>query len=407
MGIRSLGSLKKEKTHTTIIYKRYLFVGEDFYTLNLLQSFLGKYNKEEVAIVNPRPIGNERLSFLGPGQIRGGTNIHFAKLLLKKKLEELQQEGAQEIEAPALFYKDQDFRSFDGRHKPQPFFLDEDFFGQKSLRVNNQSAEKFYSKLLNSSSSCTLDEINNVLLQTEVVAVKKNDPDNFATPAYWIVELANGQQVHCEYLFWGRSPYHFLEVFSDKKALSGEFIESCEKTKSAMSITVRFYLKNKISERAETFLIPLSITNETGHLIAEFNNSTDETINNERCVQYLDCTLYTDPNHSDEESISRNIRALRKNLERPFPQLEKNILSEYISISSQIGCRKIDDDAFFEQVKEMNHLLLVGENAPLQVKSLPINNVEDSFFDISMAVRGLLSVEQIQDVFLKNQAKSY
>lgn len=397
MGLRELIQLKKEKKNTSsALYKRYLFIGEDFYTINLLNWFLEKYPNEEICLINSRKITKENLIFLGPGRIRGEDNIALWKKYLSDKFEDSTHEL---IEAAPLFYKDQDFRSFDGRHRSQEIKFDEQYFLGKSLRGQQQSVEKYYFDSIQEKITLKMDTINSSLKQTQVVSINKTSNSDFISPVNFEIELASGEVITCEHLFIGQGPYRFLELYKDKKSLSNEAIEFCEQVKPKHALLVRFYLAKKINDKEETLYIPFSVSNEIGHIIAEFNSAKEEKINNFFCKQYLDCYMSVDSEEVDEESVSRNIRLLRKNLERIFPPLEKNILKEFITLTEQIGCQKVDDSLYEKALPFFKNVYFLGENAPLDKKLNNEIEYEDSVCRASMLVRGILSGEQIQQLF--------
>ncbi len=397
MRLRELTQLKRTKNSTSAtVYKRYLFIGGDFYILNLLKYFLAKYPAEDIALVHSRKIEKENLMLLGPGLVRGRENISLWKKYFEDKFDNL---GDVPTEVSALFYKDQNFRSFDGRHRSQTLMADEQFFLEKSLRGTSQSVEKYYVDSVSLEIMERLDLINEVLKKGQVLSINRTCNSDFISPINFEVQLASGELITCEHLFFAQAPYNYLELYKNKNDLSNLAIEFCEKSKAKHAILVRFYLAKKLSDKLETLYIPLSVSNELGHAVVEFSHGKGELVKNCLCEQYLDCYMSEDIEKADEESISRNIRLLRKNLERVFPFFEKNILNEYIVLSEQVGCQGIDDLLYWKAISDFKNICFVGENAPFERTEKKAEHLGDSRAQASRLVRAVLCAEQIQQLF--------
>lgn len=231
----------------------------------------------------------------------------------------------------SVFYKDGAFRPFGGRMKSETL----------------KPSEVFYTK------PKSLDDEQRVEVQCEhvmsgtVKEIKRWEGGRFC------VELTNGTELICEKLVTTLSPSLFLSLYKNKSELGDGFMEFCEKTKRSTALLVRFILKRPMSDKKETFFIPLSLTHEWGHFIGEFKERSLEVIH------------FIDEDQTSEEDVARIIRLLKRSLEKIFPEFTKSIKEEFIAIEKEFGPAVVDDELYAKS--SLDHLEFLGETAPLKV----------------------------------------
>ena len=332
------------------------------FAIAIYRDLVTKYGAENVRLLSEDPILASDSMIKGPGTIRGEENkkvIHdlFPDLVVTK------------IEKPSIFYKDMTWKAFGGRSKPEALKFDEEFFTHTRYEI-------------------PLPEIPNIedSYQVKIKSInKKNDR--------FLIECINGTEFSCEKLYFGKSPYHYMHLFSDKSALSDLFIQFCESTQTSSALVVKFVFEKPLSDIEETMFIPLSYTHEWGHFVGEF-----KTIGAQQAIEFVH---FIDEDQTSEEDISRTIRQLKKSLEKIFEKFSSLKMEEYIAIEHEIGCLKIDDQAFnrcLESDKNStSNLFFIGINAPIIKAHCAEAMCEYSEKDISFLARGLLISNLLQN----------
>ncbi len=353
MSIKDLQKLRKtEIREHTEEYVPYLVVGGDLWSATAAMRLSQEHGEGQVKLVGERALAPEDLELLGPDLIRGEKGV------------------------VPLFYKDQEFRKFGGRAKPQVLHPGEEFFSRDAIPGKQEEA-------LRSLGELSLEHLNKLLHVGLVEKVESRDPTDLVSPAHWVVQLASGHRILCKELVWGQSPKSFLEKFAEKSRLPTSFVQYVDSTRAPAALFVRYQLKKVIDQRPETFFIPLSMTYEEGHFIGQFRG------------QNLEFVYFLDPEHVDEENLSKNVRHLRKNVEKIFPDFEKNLVGEYIRLTENWACQKVDDQAYFHSHQAPDHLRLIGTNAPIKSDLNTETTCEDSICHISHLARALQSIEDL------------
>ncbi|MDD4975938.1 MAG: hypothetical protein PHY93_16395 [Bacteriovorax sp.] len=369
MAFKDLHKLKKVVViEKEFIKAQHLVVGKDIFALSIYKALQEKYGKDQVRLLSEDTILKSDLLPKGPSTVRGESN--------QKIIQELYPQAAGEIGASvALFYKDMTWKSFGGRSKPEALKFNEEFFTTTRFNVD---AEAIFPELANAEEFVSV--LNSEAYQVRLKSIHRSG-EGFK------VECLNGTEFECEKLYFGQSPYQYLEFYSNKNELSDVFIEFCESTKTPSALFVKFIFEKPITDIKETLFIPLSYTHDWGHFVGEFNTLA----NGEQEIEFIH---FLDEDQSSEEDISRVIRLLKKNMEKIFDKFSKTKVREYIVLEQEIGCLKIDNDLFTRSLNEgkneAKNLFLLGINAPIVDAQCVGASFEYSKNEVDILARALL-----------------
>jgi hypothetical protein len=369
MAFKDLHKLKKVVVvEKEFIKAPHLVVGKDIFALSIYKALQEKYGKDQVRLLSEGAILKSDLLPKGPSSIRGESN--------QKIIQELYPQAIGEIGASvALFYKDMTWKSFGGRSKPEALKFNEEFFTTTRFNVD---AEVIFPELANAEEF--VSALNTEAYQVRLKSIHRSG-EGFK------VECLNGTEFECEKLYFGQSPYQYLEFYTNKNELSDVFLEFCESTKTPSALFVKFIFEKEISDIKETLFIPLSYTHDWGHFVGEFNTLK----NGEQEIEFIH---FLDEDQASEEDISRVIRLLKKNMEKIFDKFSKTKVREYIVLEQEIGCLKIDNDLFTRSLSEgkneSKNLFLLGINAPIVDTQCEDMSFEYSKSEVDVLARALL-----------------
>ncbi|MGZ3809407.1 MAG: hypothetical protein ACXVCE_15085 [Bacteriovorax sp.] len=354
--------LEKEFIETT-----HLVVGKDIFALSIYKKLQEKYGSENVRLLSEDAILKSDLLPKGPSTLRGEANQKIVKELYP---EAVMYEGSD----PAMFYKDMTWKSFGGRSKSEALKFNEELYTAPRFDID---PEIIFPELKKADEF--LAEINAEAYQVRLKSIARAG-EGFK------VECLNGTEFKCEKLYFGQSPYQYLDFYSNKSELSDAFIEFCESTNTPSALFVKFVFDKPITDVKETLFIPLSYTHEWGHFVGEFSDALGE--------QKIEFIHFLDEDQSSEEEISRVIRLLKKSMEKIFENFSKIKAREYIVLEQEIGCLKIDDDLFMKTLSsdknESKNLFLLGINAPIVDTHCEDASFEYSKNDVCILARALL-----------------
>ena len=369
MAFKDLHKLKKINViEKETINVPYLVVGKDIFAISLYSDLKAAHGPENVRLLSQDEILKSDLLPKGPSSIRGETNQRMFKDLFPDVT-------ITKCNENALFYKDMTWKSFGGRSKSEALKYDEGFYTGDRIDPN---FEEIFKSIRHDEEF--IAEVSSEAYQLRIKAIRKLEEG-------YVVECINGTEFHCEKLFFGLSPYHYLEFFTEKSQLSASFIEFCESTKTSSAVFVKFVFEDApLSDIKETLFIPLSYTHEWGHFIGEFR-----TVNG---VQEIEFMHFMEDHLMSEEDVSRIIRLLKKNMEKIFDNFLKIKVREFISLEQEIGCLKIDDTGFHKSVEEqkdsMKNLFFIGINAPITEQQRVHDQFEYSGETLNGVMRGLV-----------------
>jgi hypothetical protein len=372
MAFKDLHKLKKiVEVQKEFIKIPHLVVGKDIFALSLYISLQQKYGKENVRLLSEDAILKSDLLPKGPSTLRGEIN--------QKIIQDLYPEAVSLVgTSPAMFYKDMTWKGFGGRSKSEALKFNEGFYITPRFDID---ATKIFPELV--LADAFIAEINNEAYQVRLKSIQRFESG-------FKVECLNGTEFECEKLYFGQSPYQYLNFYSHKNELSDLFIEFCESTKTPSALFVKFVFEKPITDFRETLFISLSYTHEWGHFVGEFN----EAINDVNGVQEIEFIHFLDEDQSSEEDLSKVIRLLKKNMEKIFEKYSKIKSREYIVLEQEIGCLKIDDQLYAKSLieghKESENLFFLGINAPVVETQCENSIFEYSKNEVNILARALL-----------------
>ena len=366
MAYSDILKLKKNETkNEERTYVQNLIVGSNIFTASLFQK-LSNNDIGEIKVLTESKFSEENFISLGPSSIRGESNISLLKEL------------GSEVEAfNSVFYKDMKFHKFGSRSKPMKLLWGEEYFTQSSVKVDEREILKL------GDTEELLNLINNNLLDLKISSIEKLESEELIEKKEWALHCTNGVVVECENLYWGETPYLFLDLLSNKKALSNEAIQFLESTKTPCALYVQFQFEESLIDKKETIFFPLSFTHDWGHFIGDVINE-----NSEQTARFV---TYVDKDESSEEDISKKIRLLKKNIEKNFDKFKTINFREQVILSEFAPCSKIDDQLVKEADLFGGTLKFFSYNAPIDHSNNNIQKFGDSVGASSHFIRGLLS----------------
>ena len=369
MSFSDIRALKKEEsTETTTKFIRHLVVGEDVYSVALYRTLVQKFGESEVQLLCKKELSPLEILPKGPSSLRGEANIAaFKKLFPEVEIKE--------VEGEAEYFKEQEFRKFSGRGKPEKLLWGEEFFKGKRAEVDLSQVYPF----LNDSEFFT--SLNTNKWNNTLVSVNQVEPTELLENACWSIATTNGEEINSEHLYWGAGPQNFLNSYENKNNLSDEFIEFCESTQAPASLFIKYVFDEPITDKTETLFVPLSYTHEWGHFIGEFGEE-----NGKQSIEFI---LYVDINQQNEEDISRKIRLLKRHIEKIFKKAKKISCIEFIVLEKHTSCPNIDDSLYQKGRGSMKNLEMVSVNGPLEQGAPMLDTFEDSDFVPTHMMRAL------------------
>lgn len=347
----------------------YLVIGKDIFSLSLYNDLKAAHGAENVRLLSQDALLHSDLLPKGPSSIRGETNQRLFKELYPDV-------AITKCNENSLFYKDMTWKSFGGRSKSETLKYDEGFFTGDRI---DPDFEQIFKNIPHSDEF--INQVSEEAYHVKVKSIRRSENG-------FIVECINGTEFHCEQLFFGLSPYHYLEFYSEKSELSDAFIQFCESTKTSSALFVKYVFEEKpLSDMKETLFIPLSYTHEWGHFIGEFKDN--------KGVQEIEFMHFLEDQLMSEEDVSRVIRLLKKSMEKIFENYLKIKSREFISLEQEIGCLKIDDAVFDKSLEghpEVHkNLFFIGINAPVSQQQRENISFEYSTETLNGVMRGLVA----------------
>ena len=369
MSFSDIRALKKEEsTETTMKFIRHLVVGEDVHSVALYKTLKEKFGESEVQLLCKKELSPLEILPKGPSSLRGEANIEaFKKLYPEVEIKE--------VEGEAEYFKEQEFRKFSGRGKPEKLLWGEEFFKGKRAELDLSQVYPF----LNDTEFFT--NINEKKWDNTLVSVNQVGPTELLENACWSVSTTNGEEIKAEHLYWGLGPQSFLKSYENKNNLSDEFMEFCESTGAPASLFIKYVFDEPITDKTETMFVPLSYTHEWGHFIGEFGEE-----NGKQTIEFI---LYVDINQHNEEDISRKIRLLKRHIEKIFKKAKKISCTEFIVLEKHTSCPNIDDDLYQKGRGSVKNLSMVSVNGPFEENAPTLGMFEDSVLGPSHLMRAL------------------
>jgi hypothetical protein len=352
-GLSEFKKLKEEsKNNYKKSFYKTLIVGEDLSCLWTLLDLKSSLSPENLAIVIPSQLDKASLSKrLGLHTIRSKETIEF----LQQRFPSLQINSSS---SPSVFYKESEFKPFEGRAKPaSPLLGKEPYFVNEYFDVSIESV--LVSLGINLDSWDKLDEtLEAYRADKELTSIKKIVPADLAQQAYWRLMTRDMTIIECENLVWGRTPKEFFKLLENRDELPEEVIQTYESIQVFPGFQVQYKSKSKIFEENKTVFLPQSMTHDWGYFIGELNEQEGEE----------QSFTFAGQVHDEEfnaEDMAKKIKLLNRTLKRVFENFQ-NIEDENIYFSESMFISEINDELFNANMKEaLPHLYIVGQTAPL------------------------------------------
>ena len=105
---------------------------------------------------------------------------------------------------------------------------------------------------------------------------------------------------------------------------------------------------------------------------------------------------FVDPEHNDEEELSKKVRMLKKSLEKIFEKFNGTKYVEFISLIDSSPSLTIDDTAYGQLASELDHLKMVATNAPLINFDILDTEAEIASSEIQFFARSMANMRSIE-----------
>ncbi|MEI8348130.1 MAG: hypothetical protein WCG27_11730 [Pseudomonadota bacterium] len=356
-------------------YYRYLVAGNDLTALALFDFLKSKFSAEDRGILcwSALPNRPNDWSWPGPNILRGKANAGMLNKLYPHVTLEEQTDGP-------LFYKEQEWRSFKSRMKPETMLFEEDYFQQTAYRYRQEDLFPF---LQDPSFFEVLAHEAQVKTPAKISAII---PQDMMSPANWAIECNDGTIIECEYLCWADSPLEFSNLLGQgpqERKIDDQLITWAMQAVSPTALFVQFDFDRPYIPLKNTLFLPLSYTYEQGHFIGESDIGSDGRAQ-ARFVHFLW------PEEVNEEEVGKRHHHLKKSLAKIFQISEKKLNHERVFLKTHTPCRKFDDILGQKQISTSEKIFFLGSNVFLG----PGDYFEYSMGEISYLTRALLSLEQ-------------
>lgn len=370
MGLRKLREESKEaRENFNREYCKYFIIGDDLASALMFYYLDNKYPTEKIKILTERPIDLETLRYPGPTDLRGESNIKLVKQLRP----ELTIDSTEE---PSKFYKDQKFRVFGGRSRPETIMPGEEFFIDcgynyridELLPSSVEEKDKIFSA-------------NVVHLIRYIAKVKDQNSDQES----WEITCKDGTIYCCQHLFMGRTPSEFLNLLDNKGDFSSKVHEFCLSGATRPGLFVSIKQDAPLSDDQGTLFLSQSLTHEWGHFIGEFYDGK---------LSFFSLI------HEDEDSeqVSQKIRLLKRTIKRIFPNFVEND-DDHIVVSNRVPVAGDVDLEYQMCSDELANMTFLGIRAPLSESFFIENSLDIKREDISYFARSLASFHQARRCF--------
>ena len=368
MALKQLLELKKRPpTVKKKLYKQHLVVSENLFGLCLYHQLKEKWGSERVALLCEHPLTKNDVYPLGPGTLRGNTNIkEMAKLFPALDWNKENK--------PALFLKELKWRPFNDKTNSNKLLEDEIFFTWSKAEFDIEELypflkeDAFFESLTH---QCLTFSLFNI--------ISGEQPYDLVEPVHFTLDCADNIQIGCEYLHWGRHPKTFINLYQNQTQLDNKLIQFYQSPGPPSALYVCFEFERPITDLRETLFIPLNHTHGRGHFIGEFKNSNEGR-------QTAEFAVYLDFEETSEEQISAKIRFIKKKLNKIFKDFSSTPYKTFVKLKSHLSDLKVNDSLFEKTWSEFPNLSMVSSSAPLK------NHAK--LCELSFFARGAMNLHQ-------------
>lgn len=367
MSLKNLKQLKKiVVTEKIERYVRHLVVGQDIFAVLAYKNLVASFGKDEVLLLTSKEILFSDLFPMGPTTLRGEKNITAFSASFSSAMGKAQSEPT--------YYKDQKFRPFSGRGKPEELLWGEEFFTQVGHEIK-------WPLLSGLSDSNETRELLSETLIANIKTIKRATSSDLINRTNYEVILTDGSILRSEYLIWCEAPHRFLFYYDEKSTLSSSVVAFCDQSVTKASLFVTFVVPRKIADADTTIFIPQSYTHPWGHFIGEVKELSEGG-------QRLEFRIFVDLEMMSEDEISKKMRNLKRSLEKIYPDFKIGEAQEFIFLQEESPPLGFTTEQF--PFEENPFLDFVGAASPLHKNH-----------EVTHHCRAFLSVMEVKEKFSK------
>ncbi|MBF0359888.1 MAG: hypothetical protein HQK49_02700 [Oligoflexia bacterium] len=361
---------------TTVASERifdHIVFGDNIWSLMLADAISKKDSSTKINVVNTK--GNFEAFPISSNinLLRGENDIKVFNYVLKL-LGNTNTNSEIKLESKwsSKFYKDHEFRFFNGRMKPtSEIQMCEKFFTVDHYGISTKSLFSDYFKDLYQKYSTTASaHINENSDSTSTSTTKTSKIKSIYSghmigeETFWPIELVDGTIVLTKKIYWELGVNEFFKLLKNKNLYSDNFHQFCSSSRRYHTLVMHFVSAKNITNERGTLFIPRSLTEDNGFFIGEFAEYDEQ-----HATQ--DFVFFAFLNREEViEDVSKIIRNLKRALKKVFPNIEKNIIRENIEVSTNIAGTQTDDFLFSEIRGEIPNVHFIGPDAPIDIKTL-------------------------------------
>lgn len=249
----------------------------------------------------------------------------------------------------AMFFKDQKFRFFHGRMRPEKLLPGEAFFSTPAIDYDYQKHLRL--SAIGEEGLVTLAPITcrNNLERIELLTINGQ--------RFWQITASNGEIFHGEKIYWGQGIPQFFSKLEPKESYSLAMANYLARWQISGALRVRFIFQLPITDQGETLFFPLSYSEEQGHFVGEFLHEGEK--------QVLEVVHFFDPDVDNEEIIAKKIHLLKRQLAKIFPHFTMALTQESIQLGNCCLNEIFDDPTWAQLSSQLPGIYFFGTDAPL------------------------------------------
>jgi hypothetical protein len=210
----------------------------------------------------------------------------------------------------AKFFKDGEFRSFNGRHKINnchPYLL-------KFKHKNYQAS--WFKWWENTLSDDIKTKLNESLLLGQVKAIFYRDNT-------WELHTFDHKIIKANRIKWNLSPELFLKLFRHEQQYPKNFLTWCSHFKPLNFLLLQFSVHPKVNENLVEGLIPLTMGTDEGYFLLTKQQVSENEEN-------LNLLYVFENSELQEEDVANRIRLMKKQLSKIFGLTDKILAAEKV-----------------------------------------------------------------------------
>lgn len=266
----------------------------------------------------------------------------------------------QELNSHIKFYKDGEFRSFQGRHKVN------NCHGFLLKYVKNLQDFSWMNWFEGKLSESQKEKFNQSLVFGQVKSILRAHD-------MWEIHTFDLKIIKAKKIKWNLSPEVFLKLFHYESQYPKNFLNWCSSFKPLNMMFLQFKISAEIFQKIENALIPLTMGTDEGYFLVTTKPKSDGFYN-------LNLLFIFDQTELQEEDVANKIRLMKKQLLKIWGLNEKLLKDERVLFLPSFTFIK---DHVLEEVKgfiQDDPIFAFDQQYFLQNENMP---VESSFQYIS------------------------